>query len=63
MINNNTSLVIGGSGLSRYLEDIKKFPMLSMEEEYSLAKAWVGEASLSARLGVATAVLVAVGRA
>ena len=43
MINNNTSLVIGGSGLSRYLEDIKKFPMLSMEEEYSLAKAWVGE--------------------
>ena len=41
MFNNSTSLIIGGSGLSRYLEDIKKFPMLSLEEEYSLAKAWV----------------------
>ena len=41
MINNSNSLVIGSSSLSRYLEDIKKFPMLSLEEEYSLAKAWV----------------------
>ncbi len=39
----STSLVVSGSGLSRYLEDIKKFPMLSLEEEYSLAKAWVDE--------------------
>ena len=43
MINSNTALVVSGSGLSRYLEDIKKFPMLSLEEEYSLAKAWVEE--------------------
>jgi len=43
MVNNNTSLIVSGSGLSRYLEDIKKFPMLSLEEEYSLAKAWVAE--------------------
>ena len=43
MVNKNTSLIISGSGLSRYLEDIKKFPMLSLEEEYSLAKAWVEE--------------------
>ena len=43
MVNRNTSLIISGSGLSRYLEDIKKFPMLSLEEEYSLAKAWVEE--------------------
>ena len=43
MINSNSALIVSGSGLSRYLEDIKKFPMLSLEEEYSLAKAWVEE--------------------
>jgi RNA polymerase sigma-32 factor len=43
MIKNNTALIVSGSGLSRYLEDIKKFPILSLEEEYSLAKAWVEE--------------------
>ena len=43
MVNSNTALIVSGSGLSRYLEDIKKFPMLSLEEEYSLAKAWVEE--------------------
>jgi RNA polymerase sigma-32 factor len=43
MINSNTALIVSGSGLSRYLEDIKKFPMLSFEEEYSLAKKWVEE--------------------
>ena len=43
MVNKNTSLIVSGSGLSRYLEDIKKFPMLSLEQEYSLAKAWVEE--------------------
>ena len=41
MINSNASLIVTGSGLSKYLEDIKRFPMLSLEEEYSLAKAWV----------------------
>ena len=41
MINNSNSLVISSSSLSRYLEEIKKFPMLSLEEEYRLAKAWV----------------------
>lgn len=29
-----------GSGLARYLEDIRKFPMLDPEEEYILAKRW-----------------------
>ena len=43
MINNNASLILSGSGLSKYLEDIKKFPMLSLEEEYTMAKAWVEE--------------------
>jgi RNA polymerase sigma-32 factor len=28
-------------GLSRYLQDIRKFPMLEPEEEYMLAKRWV----------------------
>ena len=28
-------------GLSRYLQDIRKFPMLEADEEYMLAKAWV----------------------
>ena len=41
MINGNASIIVSGSGLSKYLEDIKKFPMLSLEEEYNLAKAWV----------------------
>ncbi len=43
MASNNKYLVVSGSGLSRYFEDIKKFPMLSLEDEYSLAKAWVEE--------------------
>ena len=43
MANNNTYLIVSGSGLSKYLDDIKKFPMLSLEEEYGLAKAWVEE--------------------
>ncbi|MEM7521572.1 MAG: sigma-70 factor domain-containing protein, partial [Pseudomonadota bacterium] len=28
-------------GLSRYLGEIRKFPMLEPEEEYMLAKRWV----------------------
>tara|TARA_B100000768_G_scaffold163438_1_gene164718 strand:+ start:284 stop:1180 length:897 start_codon:yes stop_codon:yes gene_type:complete len=28
-------------GLNRYMQDIRKFPMLEAEEEYMLAKAWV----------------------
>ncbi|MDC1249683.1 RNA polymerase sigma factor RpoH [Planktomarina sp.] len=28
-------------GLNRYMQDIRKFPMLEPEEEYMLAKAWV----------------------
>ena len=30
-----------GQGLSRYLTEIRKFPMLEPEEEFMLAKAWV----------------------
>jgi RNA polymerase sigma-32 factor len=30
----------GEAGLNRYLSEIKKFPILSPEEEYMLAKRW-----------------------
>ena len=29
-----------GSGLARYLDEIRHFPMLEPEEEYMLAKRW-----------------------
>ncbi len=35
------SITAGDSGLSRYMQEIRKFPMLEPEEEYMLAKAWV----------------------
>ena len=28
------------SGLTRYLEEIRRFPMLGRQEEYMLAKRW-----------------------
>src|ERR1700741_884740 len=34
------SVVGGAGGLSRYLEEIRKFPMLEPAEEYRLAKRW-----------------------
>ena len=40
MKNNNLQALSDGS-LSDYLNEIKKFPMLSSEEEFMLAKAWV----------------------
>ena len=38
-----TSLPVLASeqGVAKYLQEIKKFPMLGLEEEYMLAKAWV----------------------
>ena len=39
-INNNLPALSGEGGLSAYLEQIKKFPMLDSEEEYMLAKNW-----------------------
>ena len=32
--------VIGEGGLSRYLAEIRKFPLLDPQEEYMLAKRW-----------------------
>ena len=39
-INNNLPTLSNEGGLSGYLEQIKKFPMLEAEEEYTLAKNW-----------------------
>ncbi len=39
-INNNLTVLSNEGGLSAYLEQIKKFPMLEAEEEYMLAKNW-----------------------
>jgi len=33
-------MISGESGLSRYLSEIKRFPMLEPQEEYMLAKSW-----------------------
>ena len=40
VINNNVPTLSNEGGLSAYLEQIKKFPMLEAEEEYMLAKNW-----------------------
>ena len=39
-INNNLPALSNEGGLSAYLDQIKKFPMLAAEEEYMLAKNW-----------------------
>ena len=39
-INTNLPSVSREGGLSNYLTQIKKFPMLTAEEEYMLAKSW-----------------------
>src|SRR4029078_10293183 len=33
-------IISAESGLSRYLEEIRQFPMLEPQEEYMLAKSW-----------------------
>src|SRR6201997_116012 len=33
-------IIAGESGLARYLDEIKKFPMLEPQQEYMLAKRW-----------------------
>jgi RNA polymerase sigma-32 factor len=37
---NVPTIVAGGPGLARYLQEIRKFPMLEPNEEYMLAKRW-----------------------
>ena len=40
MAGRNLPSLTSDASLSRYLQDIRKFPMLEKEEEYMLAKAW-----------------------
>ena len=40
-MSNNSLPALSEGGLSSYLNEIKKFPMLSLDEEFMLAKAWV----------------------
>ena len=40
--------VLTDTGLARYMEDVRKFPMLEEKEEYMLAKAWVEREDLTA---------------
>ena len=39
-VSNNLPSLTNEGGLSAYLDQIKKFPMLAAEEEYMLAKNW-----------------------
>src|SRR3989442_6511856 len=49
------------SGLARYLEEIRRFPMLEPQEEYMLAKRWRehGDRDAAHRLGTSHLRLVA----
>ena len=47
-INNNLPTLSNEGGLSVYLEQIKKFPMLDAEEEYMLAKNWKNNGNVKA---------------
>ena len=47
-INNNLPILSNEGGLSAYLDQIKKFPMLDAEEEYMLAKNWKTTGNLKA---------------
>jgi len=40
MTTQNLPALTSDGGLSRYLQEIRKFPMLQPDEEYKLAKSW-----------------------
>ena len=54
--------VAGSSGLSRYLEEIRRFPMLEPQEEYMLAKSWQEHEDTAAAQKLVTSHLRLVGR-
>ena len=49
-MSNNLPTLSNEGGLSAYLEQIKKFPMLAAEEEYMLAKNWKTTGNIKACL-------------
>jgi len=52
----------GSAGLSRYLEEIRRFPMLEPDEEYMLAKRWQQHEDTEAAHKLVTSHLRLVGR-
>ena len=52
----------GGAGLARYLDDIRRFPMLEPDEEYMLAKRWQEHADSEAAHKLVTSHLRLVAR-
>jgi RNA polymerase sigma-32 factor len=44
----NLPSLVGESGLARYLQEIRRFPMLEANEEYMLAKNWRGHDDIEA---------------
>src|SRR6187455_1798509 len=56
------SIVSGEGGLSRYLEEIRRFPMLQPQEEYMLAKRWQEHADSDAAEKLVTSHLRLVAR-
>ena len=57
VINNNLPILSNEGGLSAYLEQIKKFPMLDAEEEYMLAKNWRATGNMKAAEKLVTSIL------
>ncbi len=55
-------LASGSAGLSRYLEEIRRFPMLEPNEEYMLAKRWQEHEDTDAAHKLVTSHLRLVGR-
>ena len=56
------SIAGGAGGLSRYLEEIRRFPMLQPDEEYMLAKRWTEHADSAAAQKLITSHLRLVAR-
>ena len=59
---NLPSVAAGSLGLTRYLEEIRRFPMLEPDEEYMLAKRWTEHADTAAAHKLITSHLRLVGR-
>ncbi len=56
------SISSGAGGLTRYMQEIRKFPMLQPDEEYMLAKRWQEHADAAAAEKLITSHLRLVGR-
>ena len=62
MANNLPTITSGAGGLSRYMEEIRKFPMLQPDEEFMLAKRWTEHGDTEAAHKLVTSHLRLVGR-